>query len=197
MKNKKTATTGGDIICGDDQSLASLIERGGVYYDVPGSNPKDMLAGLIGLLPPLPGLDPEKLLAEILEREALVSTGVGRGIALPHPRNPMLTPGGEDPLPVTATPAQPKAQLPSAVSLPLVALAFPAGPIDWNTPDGSKVHTVFLLVSISAKQHLNAMSKINFLCQQEKFYSLIRARASKEIIIAAIREAETAWAKKP
>ena len=151
--------------------LSSLIERGGVYRDIPGAVPKELIAGVIGLLPSGPGLDPKKLLAEILEREALVSTGIGRGIALPHPRNPMLDENGK----------------------PLVALAFPREPLDWNTPDGSKVHTVFLIVSVSAKQHLGTLSKINFLCQQEKFYSLIKTRSSKENIIATIKEAETAW----
>ena len=161
-------------------NLAALIERGGVHYNLPGTGPKETLAGIIDLLPPVPGLDPKRLLADILEREALVSTGIGRGIALPHPRNPVSAEGAE----------------PLAASLPLVALAFPSGLLDWNTPDGSKVHTVFLIVSVSAKQHLGTLSKINFLCQQEKFYSLIKTRASKEEIIAAIREAETAWAEK-
>jgi len=152
-------------------SLASLIERGGIHYNVPGSNPKELLAGAIDLLPSIPSLDPRELYREILEREALVSTGVGRGIALPHPRNPMLD--SDD---------------------PFVAIIFPVQPLDWNTQDGSKVHTVFLLVSSSAQQHLNTLSKINFLCQQEKFSSLIKARSSKEDVIAAIREAEASWA---
>ena len=151
-------------------SLASLIERGGIHYNVPGSNPKELLAGVIDLLPSIPSLDPQELYREILERETLMSTGVGRGIALPHPRNPMLD------------------------SDPLVAIIFPVQPLDWNTQDGSKVHTVFLIVSSSAQQHLSTLSKINFLCQQEKFYSLIKARSSKEDVIAAIREAEASWA---
>jgi len=77
---------------------------------------------------------------------------------------------------------------------PFVAIAFPVWPLDWNTPDGSKVHTIFLIVSKSAKQHLGVLSKINFLCQEEKFYSLIKSQAPKEEIIAAIRRAETEWA---
>jgi PTS system nitrogen regulatory IIA component len=101
-----------------------------------------------------------------------MSTGVGKGIALPHPRTPLLKEGDE----------------------PFVALAFPDQPIDWNTPDSSKVQTVFLIVSCSAKQHLSTLSRINFLCQQENFYALIKAKASKEKIIAAIQEAEAAWA---
>ena len=150
-------------------NLASLVERGGVYRNVSGENPKDLIAAVINCLPPVPSLDPRELYREILEREALVSTGIGRGIAVPHPRNPMLD------------------------SAPFVAVIFPTQPLDWNTPDGNKVHTVFLIVSSSIKQHLNTLSEINFLCQQEKFYSLIKERASEEAIIAGIREAETIW----
>ena len=102
-----------------------------------------------------------------------MSTAIGKGIALPHPRIPLLEKAEEA----------------------FVAISFPVQPLDWNTPDGSKVHTIFLIVSSSAKQHLSTLSKINFLCQQEKVYSLIKAQASKEAIITAIGEAETAWAE--
>ena len=100
-----------------------------------------------------------------------MSTGIGRGIAVPHPRNPML----------------------AETAQPFVALGFPASPINWGTPDGSKVHAVFLLVSISAKQHLVTLSKINFLCQQEETMSRIKISASKDEVITAVREAEKVW----
>jgi PTS system nitrogen regulatory IIA component len=154
-----------------EKKLASLVERGGVYHNVPGANPKDLLAAVINCLPPLPSLNTNNLYREILEREALVSTGIGKGIALPHPRNPMIREDGE----------------------PFVAVVFPAQPLDWNTPDGVKVHTVFLIVSSSTKQHLGTLSKINFLCQQEEFYTLIKERASEEVIVAAIQKAENKW----
>jgi PTS system nitrogen regulatory IIA component len=153
----------------NERSLARMIERGGVYYQIAGGNPPEILAGLVDLLP-VP--DSGSLLRAVLEREALISTGIGGGIALPHPRTPLLHEDEE----------------------PFAALAFPVQPVDWNTPDGSKVHTIFLIVSNSVKQHLQTLSKINFLCRQEKFNSLIKARAPKDGIIAAIHEAETAWA---
>jgi PTS system nitrogen regulatory IIA component len=152
--------------------LANLIERGGVYHNVKGTNPGEILANMVDLLPVFPGLNTDVLLKATLERETLMSTGIGRGIAVPHPRNPVL---GEE-------------------NLPFVSLGFPASAIDWNTTDGSKVHAVFLIVSVSAKQHLGTLSKINFLCQQEKIQSLIKMQALKEEIITSIREAEQAWA---
>jgi len=160
-------------------NLASLVEHGGVYHNVPGENPKELLSAVINCLPPIPSLDPRELYREILEREALVPTGIGRGIAVPHPRNLMLGESGG----------------PLSEAQPLVAVIFPTQPLDWNAPDGKKVHTVFLIVSSSTKQHLNTLSKINFLCQQEKFYSLIEERASEDDIIAAIQGAEMSWAE--
>ena len=154
------------------ESLADIVERGGVYRNVSGSYPGEILANITNLLPAFPFLKPEALLRAVLEREALMTTGIGKGIALPHPRTPMLEEGEN----------------------PFVAIAFPLWPLDWNTPDGSKVHTIFLIVSKSAKQHLGVLSKINFLCHDEKFYSLIKSRAPNEEIIAAIRKAETEWA---
>jgi len=154
--------------------LADLIERGGIYHRVEGANPQEILSHMAALLPVIPGLDSAALLRATMEREALMSTGIGRGIAVPHPRNPLLGEG----------------------ELPFAALGFPAVPVDWNTPDGSGVYAVFWLVSVSAKQHLSALSKINFLCQQEKILALIKAQAAADDVIAAIRETENAWIEK-
>ena len=156
----------------DEWNLSTLVENGGIHYGVSGANAREIVADMTKLLPPLPPyMDRENLFTEILRREALISTGVGRGIAIPHPRNPMLGEG----------------------ETPLVAVGFPAIPVDWNTQDGSGVHTVFLIISSSVKQHLGTLSKINFLCQQEKFHSLIKNRAPRDEIVAAIKAAETSW----
>ena len=154
-----------------EDSLAELITRGGIYYDVPGSTRQEVMANVICNLPALPSQKNESLLQAVMEREALISTAIENGIALPHPRTPMLEEGEE----------------------PFVAIAFPHQPLDWDSPDGRKIHTIFLIVSKSAKQHLNALTKINFLCQQEIFFNLISTRAAKDEIIAAIEAAEVAW----
>jgi PTS system nitrogen regulatory IIA component len=74
-----------------------------------------------------------------------------------------------------------------------VAIGFPAALAGWNALDGKPVHTVLLIVSASAQFHLHTLSKINFLCQEERFRALLTARASQEKIIDAIREAESTW----
>ena len=158
----------------NEEGLAKLVTRGGIYYNVPGSTRDDILSNIIaGLtaLPPGKSKWSDSLLQAVIEREALISTGIENGIALPHPRTPMLKETDD----------------------PFVAIAFTKNPIDWETPDGSQVHTVFLIVSKSPKQHLGALGKINFLCQQKDFYNLLCAQASKEQIVAALEEAEKGW----
>ena len=153
-------------------SLAKLITRGGIYHGVGGDNKAEFMSDFIGRLTALSSDKKKALLQAVMERETLMSTGMEKGIALPHPRTPMLEDGEE----------------------PFAAIAFPLSPLKWDTPDNSKVHTVFLIVSKSPKQHLGVLSGINVLCRQENFFSLLSKQAEKEKIIAAIEEAEKNWA---
>jgi PTS system nitrogen regulatory IIA component len=155
----------------NDESLAALVKRGGVYRNIPGNNPREILSGIIEKLKNFNAQKKETLLQAVLEREALMSTGIENGIALPHPRVPVLEDGDK----------------------PFVALAFARNPPDWSTPDGSKVRAIFLIISKNSGQHLKVLTKINFLCQEEKFYNLISARTSADKIITAIDEAEKRW----
>jgi PTS system nitrogen regulatory IIA component len=154
-----------------NEKLADLIERGGVYYHIPGNSPGEVLTALIGSLEKLPSIPGEELLRACLEREALMSTGVGNGIALPHPRNPMA--------------ADQDSQF--------TALGFPEHPVNWNAPDGKPVDALFFIVSASAKLHLHTLSQINFFCQDAAFLNLLKNCASKEAIITYIKETEQDW----
>jgi PTS system nitrogen regulatory IIA component len=154
----------------EGESLAVLIERGGIFYDVPGTSPEEVLAGLIARLP---GKVPPKdlLLKAVLEREALMPTGIGRGIALPHPRNPLIADEDKQ----------------------FVAAAFPKIPVDWKALDGEAVCAALLIVSASSRLHLRTLSKISFLCRQESFLALLQNHAPRETIVKAIGEAEKTW----
>jgi PTS system nitrogen regulatory IIA component len=158
-----------------DETLFTLINRGGVYYRVPGSGVRELLGNLIGGLELPPELDAaidrERLLKAALEREELMTTAVGRGIALPHPRNPLITDSARQ----------------------FVALAFPEQPVNWNALDGEKVHTAIFIVSASPKLHLRTLSRINYFCQQETFRGILARRAPREEIIRVIAESEQAW----
>jgi PTS system nitrogen regulatory IIA component len=154
-----------------NHDLVNLIQRGGVFHHIRGNTPGEVLKTLINSLPILPSIDREQLLETILEREALMSTAIGKGIALPHPRTPLITDPNEQ----------------------RVVIAFPDQEVDWNALDGEAVHTVMLIVSASTKLHLHTLSEINFLCRQEKFYALLKNRSSMEEIIHAVKSTEQTW----
>ncbi|MDR1636088.1 MAG: PTS sugar transporter subunit IIA [Treponema sp.] len=155
----------------EGERLAALVERGGIFYGIPGTSPEKILTGLISRLPGEIAPQGDLLLKAVLEREALMSTGIGRGIALPHPRNPLITDENKQ----------------------FVAIAFPEIPVDWKALDGRAVHAALLIVSASARLHLHTLSKINFLCRQEEFLELLQNRAPQKAIITAIGEAEKTW----
>lgn len=150
-----------------EPGLGGLLERGGVYYGLGGGSVREVLDALIKAIPS-PG-SRDDLLRTVLEREALMSTGMGGGIAIPHPR----------------TPAPEKNQF--------AALAFLENPVDWKAPDGIPVDTLLLVVSASAKFHLKTLSAISFLCMQDEFRKLLAQRASQEKIIGFINETEQKW----
>jgi len=157
----------------DDESLASLIKRGGIYRNVTGKNPREIISYIIDMLENFDSQKKEALFKAVLEREAIISTGIENGIALPHPRTPIL----------------------EETDKPFIAVAFTQSP-DWSTPDNSKVHTVFLIISKTARQHLDVLTKINFLCMEDDFYELLTSRAKDKELLAAITEAERNWKQK-
>jgi len=154
-------------------SLADLIERGGVYYNIAGSNPVEALNEATKALALPKSLDRETLLTAILEREALMPTALGHGVAIPHPRNSMLT----DP------------------SMQRVAVFFLKSPIPYNALDRKPVTVLFLILSADARSHLATLAAVSHLCQRPEFLAFLAARPSKEELVARIAEAEAAWAK--
>jgi len=150
--------------------LAELLEKGGVYRKIAGNNPHAALTAFIKGLPN-PAHFKETLLKAVLEREALMPTGIGNGIALPHPRNPVI--------------ADEAGQF--------AALAFLEKKVNWNSLDGKPVDTLLLVVSASPKQHLKMISEITFFGRQEDFLKLLKTGVPTEELLLFIREAEKNW----
>jgi PTS system nitrogen regulatory IIA component len=132
-----------------------------------------LLKNLIGTIDIPPSVDRKTLLNAVLEREALMSTAIGNGIALPHPRHPLLTESSDQ----------------------FVTIAYTEQGLQWEALDGSPVHTVILIVSASARMHLHTLSRINFFCQQESFRVQLRNRVPAAEILKNIEEIERTWDK--
>jgi PTS system nitrogen regulatory IIA component len=154
-------------------SLAELIERGGVYYNIAGSSPVEVLNEATKAIPLPKGLEREALLTAILEREALMPTALGHGIAIPHPRNSML----------------------NDQAAQRVCVFFLKSPVAYNALDRKPVTVLFLILSADARNHLATLAGISHLCQASEFLDFLAKRPSKEELVARIRSAEASWAK--
>jgi PTS system nitrogen regulatory IIA component len=160
-----------DNATGNEPSLIELIRRGGDFRIIPGAVPRDLLANLIGTMGLPLSVDRTALLDAVLEREALMPTAVGNGIALPHPRSPLIAKSAEQ----------------------FVSIAFAESSLNWEALDGKPVHTVMLILSASPRMHLHTLSRINYFCQQRSFVALLERRASPAEILQIIAETEKTW----
>ncbi len=151
--------------------FTKLIQNGGIYYDIPGDTVREVLHYAIAGIQTPPHISREEIIAALLDREEMMSTAIGRGIAIPHPRNSIIT---------TMEDAS-------------VSLCFLKNPVDFGALDGHPVHSLFVLLSPSPRRHLEVLSKISYLCQLEDFLQLLQTRASAAEIINFIQERELAW----
>jgi PTS system nitrogen regulatory IIA component len=154
------------------ESLLPLLERGGVIHGVEGATPAEAIRDLIAQIRLPEHLDGGVLLNAVLEREDLQPTAAGHGIALPHPRNPVI----------------------SAEEEQFIAIGLTKRPLNWQALDGEAVRTIILVVSSSARCHLHTLSMLNFFCTQQGFLDLLHSTATKEDVKRYVADAEKAWA---
>lgn len=148
--------------------LSGALARGGIYFDVPGDDLNSALKSVVERLPLQPHMDPEFLYQTLLAREALGSTSIGHGIAIPHVRNPIL----------------------SQTQDPAVSLCFLNKPIDFKAIDDKPVHILFTLITPNVKVHLHMLASLSFMLHEQRFMDLLNSNPGKDEIIAMVTELE-------
>jgi PTS system nitrogen regulatory IIA component len=104
----------------------------------------------------------------LLAREALGSTGIGEGIAIPHVRNPIVL----------------------NVDRPSVTLCFLETAVEFDAIDGQPVDTIFSVVSSTIRGHLFLLSRIAAALHDARFKGAVLERGTKEAILAEARRVE-------
>ncbi len=155
--------------------LTDALEAGGIVYGLGGRDKPSVLREVVAALPLPDEFDRESLLELFLAREATGSTGVGDGIAIPHPRHPVVLPVGR----------------------PCLSLDFLAHPVDFGAADQEAVHTLFVLISPTTRVHLQMLARIACLLRDEGFRDLLKRRRSREEILAETRRIESAFDRTP
>ena len=145
-------------------SVAALLRTGGVHHDVPGTDRASVLAEIVARLPLPPETDRAFLLAVLEAREAMGSTGVGDGIAIPRVRNPILF----------------------QAARPFVTLCLLRTPVDFDAVDGQPVHALFTVVSPSVPAHLKVLAQLGFVLRDPELRALLRTRADAAAILDRI-----------
>lgn len=149
-------------------SLTEALRAGGVHYRIGGQDKAGVLHSVVDVMKLPEEVDREFLYQVLLAREALGSTGIGDGIAIPHVRNPIVL----------------------HLSRPLVALCFLENPVEFGAIDHQPVTTLFTLVSPTVRAHLHLLSRLGFVLRNGDFRSAIMRQASREDITSALAKAE-------
>jgi len=112
-------------------------------------------------------LDINKVTDTIFERERLVSTGVGKGFAIPHGKT-------------------------DAIENIVASFIITKNPIDFDSIDGEPVRFIFLLIGKETllNTHIKLLSRISRLMNKEEFRDKLLDAKTKEEVLNIFREEE-------
>ncbi len=140
-----------------DLRIQSLLPKEAILPQVSATSKQAVLHEMVQALSAnYPILDDTEIRDRLMQREALSSTGIGEGVAIPHCRT-------------------------LEVDVPRLVLARSLTGIDYQAVDDKPVFLLFLLVAPERADaiHLKVLAKIAKLCKQEGFIQdLLAAEAS-------------------
>ncbi len=148
--------------------LAEALEAGGIHYRVEGADKPSVLGAVVNIMRLPEAVDRDFLLRVLLAREALATTALGEGVAIPHVRNPIVL----------------------HVKEPMICLCFLEKSIDFGALDGQPVHSLFTLVTPTVRTHLHLLSRLAFALRDPEFKVVISRQGSREEILKAARNLE-------
>lgn len=151
------------------ETLSEVLDRGGVYYDLEGSSVEQILENAVSLMENIETRAQRQLLYEsLVAREQMMSTGIGNGVAVPHPRTPLAG---------------------SSIASQM-AVFFLKSPVDFKSVDKKPVHVIFVLVATTSRQHLQLLSRLSFCLRDNSFLSLLAQRPDPQTLQKIIAQSE-------
>ena len=149
-------------------TLSHSLGNGGIYYHVDGDDMTEVLADAIELINIPVGVDQKTVLAHLLRREEMAPTAVGSGIAFPHPRTPIVAEPGSESL----------------------SICFLNRAISGYSLDDIPIHTIIIILSSTQERHLRLLSRLSFICRQDKFIKLMENQALRGEIMDYVKTFE-------
>ena len=113
------------------------------------------------------GADQEGIIAAILKREELGSTGIGKGVAVPHTKH-------------------------LSVDKLVATIALSKAGVEFASLDGEDVHILFLLVSPPDRpgDHLRALENISRHLRNDNFCNFLRQAPTPQAVVELLEEAD-------
>jgi PTS system nitrogen regulatory IIA component len=159
-----------DEAAGPLPTLEAALTAGGVVYRVEGRTRDEVLRSAVQATRLPEGVSADFVYEVLRAREQLASTAVGDGIAMPHPRHPLVL----------------------HVPAPSVTLCFLDHPVDFGALDGRPVYALFLLLCPSVRAHLHLLGRLAFGLRQPAFSKAVREQKGRNVILAEAARVDAA-----
>ena len=148
-------------------NLHAAMSRGGIYFDIEGESVAEVLRAGVKRITCFDTQGQRKTLyGSLLAREELMSTGIGKGVAIPHPRIPLDY--GNIPAFITT--------------------CFLKNPVDYKAIDHQTVFVLFFLVCPSSKSHLHLLARLSFCLRDETFIDFLNQTPAPAVFLKKIEE---------
>lgn len=148
--------------------INQLLSPDLVRIDLPGTTKRDVIDALVDVLAGHEAVSNIEAVREaIFEREDKMSTGVGKGLGLPHAKTP-------------------------AASETVAAFATTAQPVDFGAIDDAPVELLLLLVGPEEhkSQHVKILGRISRLVSRDSLRERLIEADTPETIIDTLKEGE-------
>ena len=146
-------------------NILSLLDSQNVLPDLEANNKAEVLEKLVASLKgKVSDGEAEKILQAVQEREQIMSTGVGKGLAIPHGKTP-------------------------AIEQTYAAFAILKNPVEYDAIDQKPVKMVFLLAGPQSSNslHIKMLSRISRLMNNRGFRERLLDCSTSEEIIAQFK----------
>lgn len=153
----------------DQLSISDLLAAEAIRVGLVGEDKDAVIDGLVDLLAGHPDvLDLDTVRSDVHARERQMSTGVGKGLALPHARS-------------------------AAVRATVAAFAVASEPVDYDAIDGEPVRLLFLLVGPDGERgrHIRLLSRLSRLMNRDAFREALLGAETPEGVLALFRDVES------
>jgi mannitol/fructose-specific phosphotransferase system IIA component (Ntr-type) len=150
--------------------MSDFVVREAILPELPATNKEGVIREMVESLRAagqFRGADLEDIIRAILKREFLGSTGIGRGVAIPHTKH-------------------------NSVERLIGTVAISSKGIAFDSLDGEPVHVFVLLISPQDRpgDHLRALENVSRSLRDDSFVRSLRAATTRDEITALLDRAD-------